>query len=423
MRILFWICLSLIIPGLLIRIPFGGAGILLTDILLPLLAFFWVGKKIIYQEKFPPNRFILPGFVFVWIAFLSWLLGAWDLDLKAKVISISYIIRIISVLILAWSAGEMVGDLTKNKTSQLFNRFFHPLFILTGCVLFLGFLQFYFLPDIGTFSTEGGWDPHAGRFLGTWMDPNYLGGFLAFMIPLLLSFFYQKKSPKVKIIIGIYLLIILYALFLTFSRSAYLALAMGLFLFFILHDKKMIIIGVLLITIGILSSERATKRVGALLGTMKSVILLDTDEVDATASLRIENWQRSFQLFEKYPVLGIGYNTYRFRAAEEGVVDESFFSAGGADSTLLTILVTTGILGFLSFLYFCTKIGLTSLIVYLEHRKENLIYLGFASGFLAVFVHAFFVNSLLFPLIFMPVMVVSGVLEHQLRTEKTDEVK
>lgn len=424
MRLFFWLCLCLIIPGLLIRIPFGGAGILLTDILLPLFAILWTGKKVIFQEKFPKNSFILPGFIFVGITILSWILGAWGLDIKAKILSFSYIIRIISILIFAWATLEMVGKVINSK-EQIINIFLIRLFKITGIILFLGFLQFYLFPDLANISTEGGWDPHFGRFLGTWMDPNYLGGFLAFMIPLLIAQFYGRTTTKAKFWVGLLMLVSLYALFLTFSRSAYLAAAIGLFLFFVFHDRKMILIGILVMTIGILSSERSTKRVGELLGTMKSVVLQDTDEVDATASLRIQNWQKSFGLFQKYPILGIGYNTYRFRAAEEGVVDESYFSAGGADSTLLTILVTTGIVGFVSFLYFCIKILFINLFRYLARiknlelkvRNEALIYLGFTSGFLAMFVHAFFVNSFLFPLILMPVMAVAGILEDEKENE------
>ncbi len=402
MKYFFWFCLILIIPGLLIRIPFGGAGILLTDIFLPLFAIIWLGKKLILQEEFPQNKFILSGLIFLAVAAFSWILGAWELDIKAKILSFSYIIRFFSVLVFSWAAGEQLG----------INSFLKNIYWILGVILFFGFLQFYLLPDIGEFSTEGGFDPHTGRFLGTWMDPNYLGGFLSFMIPLMLSSFYLLKNNKYRIIFGSFLLLTLWALFLTFSRSAYLATAVGMFIFFLFKDRKMIFIGIVIISLGILSSQRATKRVGELVGTMKSVILMDTDEIDATASLRIENWQKSFELWQKYPSFGIGYNTYRFRAAEEGVVDESFFSAGGADSTLLTILVTTGIFGFLSFSYFCTKILFINLRKYLRHKTKNKIYyLAFLSGFSAIIVHSLFVNSLLFPLIFLPVMAVGGRLE------------
>ncbi len=411
MKYFFWFCLALIIPGLLIRIPFGGAGILLTDIFLPLFSIIWLGKKFIFQENFPQNKFIISGFVFLGIGIISWLFGAYELDIKAKILSFSYLIRFFSILIFSWSASE---QLAINNKELMINNFLKNLFKILGFILFLGFLQFYLFPDIGKFSTEGGFDPHTGRFLGTWMDPNYLGGFLAFMIPFQIALFYKQKETINHIFIGGFIFLTLFALFLTFSRSAYLATVVGLFLFFFFHDRKMILIGIIIISFGILSNERATKRVGELVGTVKSIILLDTDEVDATASLRIENWKKSFELFQKYPLLGIGYNTYRFRAAEEGVVDENFFSAGGADSTLLTILVTTGIFGFFSFLYFCTKILFINLKRYLlKPQGIGIYYLAFVSGFLAILVHSLFVNSLLFPLIFLPVMTLAGVLERK----------
>ena len=213
------------------------------------------------------------------------------------------------------------------------------------------------------------------------------------------------------------MLLSIYALFLTFSRSAYLAAVGGLAIFFLLRDPKIILVGILLATLGLVSSERAQQRVGELAGTMASVVLRDTDEVDATAKLRVQSWQRSLTLFEKYPVIGIGYNTYRFRGAEEGVVDENFFSAGGSDSTLLTVLVTTGVFGFLAFMWFYTDLWIRNFNRWRTAPRRSSflsggeLNLGFVAGWSAILVHSVFVNSLLFPLIFMPIMVVAGVLE------------
>src|SRR5690606_10701527 len=54
-------------------------------------------------------------------------------------------------------------------------------------VVIAGFLQLYVLPDIGIL-TAFGWDPHVGRLLSTFLDPNYLGGFLAILLAILLVF-------------------------------------------------------------------------------------------------------------------------------------------------------------------------------------------------------------------------------------------
>lgn len=420
MRYLFWACLLCLIPGLLIRIPFGGGGILLSDLLGPLFALLWLGQKLLIERELPSVKFILPALAFTVMALLSWIWGAWDLLLKEQILSFSYIVRFASIVIIGWSVLERVTEASSN-------RILIGLFKIVGVVLALGYLQFYVYPDISNFSTVGGFDPHIGRFLGTWMDPNFVGGLLAFMLPVMLGFWYQSQNKKIKWWLGALILISIYALFLTFSRSAYLAGLGGLGLFFLLRDPKIILVGIILAGLGLVSSERAQKRVGELAGTMSSVVLRDTDEVDATAKLRVQSWQRSLTLFEKYPVLGIGYNTYRFRGAEEGVVDEKFFSAGGSDSTLLTVLVTTGIFGFIAFIWFYLDLWIRNFARWRVSPPNPLLTqaggsaflsggelnLGFVAGWTAILVHSVFVNSLLFPLILIPIMVVAGVLEAQ----------
>jgi len=412
MRYLFWACLLCLIPGLLIRIPFGGGGILLSDLLAPLFALLWLGHKLLVERNLPSFRFVLPALAFVFVALLSWIWGAWDLLLKEKILSFSYLVRFASIVIIGWSL------LDKAKKSDIDNVFL-GLFKIIGVVVVLGYVQFYVYPDISKFSTVGGFDPHIGRLLGTWMDPNFVGGLLAFMLPIMLGYWYQSDSKKVKWWLGSLILLSLYALFLTFSRSAYLAGIGGLGLFFLLRDPKIILVGIVLASLGLATSERAQKRVGELSGTMASVVLSDTDEVDATAKLRVQSWQRSFTLFEKYPVLGIGYNTYRFRGAEEGVVDENFFSAGGSDSTLLTVLVTTGLFGFLAFMWFYADLWIRNIVRWRNAARTSTflsggeLNLGFVAGWSAILVHSVFVNSLLFPLIFIPIMVVAGALEQR----------
>ncbi len=409
MRYLFWACLLCLIPGLLIRIPFGGGGILLSDILAPLFALGWFVQKLLIDRQLPSFRFVAPALGFTVVALLSWVWGAWDLLLKEQVLSFSYIVRFVSIVFLGWYVLD--------KKAVEVDKILLNLFKIVGVVVVLGYLQFYVYPDISKFSTVGGFDPHIGRLLGTWLDPNFVGGLLGFMLPVMLGYWYQTDNKKIKYWLGGLVLLSIYALFLTFSRSAYLAAVGGLAIFFLLRDPKIILVGILLATLGLVSSERAQQRVGELAGTMASVVLRDTDEVDATAKLRVQSWQRSLTLFEKYPVIGIGYNTYRFRGAEEGVVDENFFSAGGSDSTLLTVLVTTGVFGFLAFMWFYTDLWIRNFNRWRTAPRRSSflsggeLNLGFVAGWSAILVHSVFVNSLLFPLIFMPIMVVAGVLE------------
>ena len=428
MKTFFWFCLLLLIPGLLLRVDLGGSGILGTDIILPVFAFCWLIKKLVIDRNFPSVPFLKSGFIFLGIAFFSFLLGAGDLLFKEQVLSGAYLLRFFALLIFAWAVVDLF-PMKKEKNSLL-----NGLFIISGIVVVLGFLQFYLVPDISTYSTEGGWDPHTGRLLGTWMDPNFVAGFLGFMLPVVIGRWYDisfklqssnfnlQNGKKERFYLGALILLFLGALFLTFSRSGYLAAGMGLGFFFLLRDPKVILVGVVVAGIGIASNERAQKRVTELFGTMASIVLRDTDEIDPTASLRLESWRESLELFQKYPVLGIGFNTYRYKAAEEGIVDESYFSSGGSDSSLLTVLVTTGFVGFVVYIWFWVQIFIKAFsqftIFNLQSTKKvksqklmahSSLSLGLASGILAILVHSFFVNSLLFPLILMPMYVVMGV--------------
>ncbi len=415
-KFLFWACLGSMLAGLLFRIPFGGGGILLADIFLPIFAVLWLGIKLLVERKVPKSLFILPGIFFFFIALISYLWNGWDLEFKAQILSFAYLIRFFSILVLGWATADMVKNISQKEEEVELNIYniLNKIFWIVGIIIFMGYLQFYIMPDIGKFSTAGGFDPHIGRLLGTWMDPNFIGGLLAFIIPVIIGVFYEKKSEKnvsqkALIFLIIFVLFLLYADFLTFSRSGYVALVLGMLFFFLLRDPKIILLGIIVMTFGVLSNDRAKTRVTDLMGTLSSVLLRETDEVDATAKLRVVSWQKSFSLWGKFPILGVGYNTYRYKAAEEGIVDEEDFSAGGSDSTILTILVTTGILGFLAFLYFYFSLWFGNLIRYF--KTQNTLYLGFVAGISGLFIHSIFVNSFLFPLIFMPVMVVAGLLD------------
>jgi len=404
MKTFFWFCFALLIPGLLLRIPVGGAGILATDIILPIFGAVWLFQKICVQREFPQNRYIRPGLIFGCVAFLSFLLGSFELLFKEQILSLAYLIRFFALLIFGWAATDLF--VSEEERALFFRRVFQ----IVTVIIVLGFLQFFFIPDISSWSVEGGWDPHTGRLLGTWMDPNFVAGFLGFLLPVIFAALYRSSTSSTRLKLLLLVAIALLALFLTFSRSGYLSAAIGMGLFFLLRDPKIIMVGIILATVGVSVNERAQKRVTQLAGTVSAIVLQNTDEVDPTASLRIQSWTRSLELWQKYPMLGIGYNTYRYRAAEEGIVDENYFSSGGSDSSHLTILVTTGVIGALVFLYFFMKLVLTGLVRYF--RTKNEYFLGQSAGLTALFFHAFFVNSLLFPFLFMTFFSIASVLEN-----------
>ncbi|MCX6722452.1 MAG: O-antigen ligase family protein, partial [Candidatus Staskawiczbacteria bacterium] len=69
-------------------------------------------------------------------------------------------------------------------------------------------------------------------------NPIFLGIYLLLLFLPTLSFFIKEKTPWLKIFFGGSLLLFLYVIIITGSRSAYLGIAMGLLYFFLFYPKK-----------------------------------------------------------------------------------------------------------------------------------------------------------------------------------------
>lgn len=241
----------------------------------------------------------------------------------------------------------------------------------------LGFLQLWLLPNISqNLVREFAFDPHVGRLFATWFDPNFLGGFLVMAALLSLEGkpfdFAQGKGIK-----GILIGIIGLAIILTFSRSSYLALMIGVLVYLGFKSPKLITV---LITLVMAITTFITPVRQRVIGAI---------HLDITARQRISNYQTAWSVIKINPIIGVGYNLYNQASQSVGVrykkVDMPYLPAsGGSDSSMLTIWTTTGIGGLLVYLLLFWK------IYKLGSVAEK-------SAISALFIHSLFVNSLLLP--------------------------
>ncbi|MCB9809591.1 O-antigen ligase family protein [Candidatus Peribacteria bacterium] len=407
LRALYWLLMLLLLPGMLLRVNLGGSGLLPADLLLPLYGVLWLGYRALFLRSVPRARFVLPGLVWLLIGLIGLLLTLWEMPLTEGIMSLAHWWRFLGLLCVGWSVPDLLTGLPEGR---LLRRI---LLIVLG-VIILGIVQYFLVPDISHWSTVGGWDPHMGRLLSTWMDPNYIAGMLAFCLPVVCGVLYQARPalPQWALLglLGLGLL----ALYLTYSRSGYTAAVAGLLLFFVVHDRKWIALtllaaGLTIVLTPNLEYSRMYQRVTQLAESVQSLVFQTDDSLDATASLRVQSWQESLQLAEQSPVVGIGFNTYRYYAVQAGIADETNFSAGGSDSSLLNVLITTGVLGLLVYLWFLATLVLPRLREYFTGRDT--LSLGIASGVLALTLHSFFVNSLFYVFIMLLVLSLSGYQE------------
>ena len=105
--------------------------------------------------------------------------------------------------------------------------------------------------------------------------------------------------------------------------------------------------------------------------------------------------QEALEMRKKNEWIGLGFNTLRFYRGE------GIHSSGGFDTSLFTIVVTTGWVGLFCFLLFFGGMIWESVLQFRNPRSNTLkrgIALGFAIGSVGIFVHSFFVNTLFFGL-------------------------
>ena len=193
-----------------------------------------------------------------------------------------------------------------------------------------------------------------------------------------------------------------FTLFYTFARGAYLGMVMALiFLGFLQHKKLLVFSFLFLSLIPVFTSKAISQRV-----TM--TVHVDTKEIkgyygsrqlnkymeykmkggkvlqlDASSAERLYAWVKARRAITQDPIFGAGYWSGRFIGV---------FGFTTAHSQFITILIETGILGLLTFLW----LSITLIWSAISFGNETLdpfyraIARGLAAGYFGVLVHSFF---------------------------------
>jgi O-antigen ligase len=260
------------------------------------------------------------------------------------------------------------------------------LLVIVGLVTAIfGLLQYFFLPDT-RFLENYGWDPHYYRVIGTFLDPGFLGLILVLSLIILVIKIWQKNQDRKKLI-GAGLIIYL-ALALTYSRASYLAYSLTVIA--AAWWKRSIKLFLFIFIIGAMTLFLLPRPGG------EGVRL----ERQSTISARILNWQQSIEIVQKNWLFGVGFNAYRYVQDEELKVSHA---GAGADSSLLFVLATTGILGLGAYSWLWVK----ALFLSFKNikKRENQIALV---SILVVLLHSIFANSLFYPWIMAWLWLVLG---------------
>ncbi len=193
------------------------------------------------------------------------------------------------------------------------------------------------------------------------------------------------------------------ALILTYSRSAWLALAFGIIYFLLIYRHKTVFYLPLALLFLLIPQIRNR------LGIVFSKGYLNDSFLDG----RLWSLQNGLYIFKKYPFLGTGPGSYGGKTAVSHAspvylesVQEGYTALYYTDNQPLEVLIQTGVFGFISFIGF-----FLSLISELTKKalKKDIMSLVAGSAVIVFIVGGLFANVLEFSAISVTVALVTGV--------------
>lgn len=282
---------------------------------------------------------------------------------------------------------------------------------LLVCVI--GFFQYIFYPraydfynifiKIGVYVPNP--DPHVGRLISTFFDPNYLSVCLLIPASICLILWVKENNR----IYFLKFLLIMLAILLTSSRSGVLGIAIILGLFIIQSirrdDKKNFFIkkGVFLLVLFLLVCLPLLVYSGEV-RAFNRVLQTGTDR---STYARFVSWKRGLSVIQDNPILGIGYNLTGIYYTKVQGLSIANSTGYGNDSSLLLVAMTTGIVGLVYFLSMIFKY----LLHVLKLCKTNPLYFSLCAILFSALICSNFVNLLFYQLWLFPFLLIANIIQ------------
>ncbi|MFH0905539.1 MAG: O-antigen ligase family protein [bacterium] len=339
-KVIFSILLVGWLLGQVVQIPIAGRDIPIMDIAVALTIA--IGGVLLLLSKHWRELTTWPIFwawgIFIVIALVSLLVGVNTLPAASVVGASLFWVRLALYGCLPWVIFVNFKSDPKVYQGWLLGALV--------AVSVIGFLQLGLFPTLEPWEMFG-WDPHRYRLFATWLDPNFLGIWLALGLGLALIKWPAGSSHQVVRMLTIGLIVA--ALGWTVSRSALITAVVALLVWAAIYYRKLIGWLGLVVLVGaiLLVSPALRQRV------------INTGQLGDTVGYRIESWARGWQTFTTHPWLGVGYNMlpYLSQPSSQPSSDATIGRAdSGFDGSLLTIAATTGAVGLTAWLWFVWQV-------------------------------------------------------------------
>lgn len=282
------------------------------------------------------------------------------------------------------------------------------------------FIWLYSIPLLGVivYTTIRHWQNGFTEKAAHWvMDPFYndhtaYAAAIAMFLPMIIAFFTNSTNSYLERFSAFFFfLVFLLAIVLSYTRAAWISLAVALVLYLILIFRIKLITIFLVAAAGLVLFFSFQKEI--MMRLEKNNVDSSTDyanhvksmaniSTDASNLERINRWKSAMRMFKVKPFFGWGPGTYAFKYApfqnshEKTIISTNAGDKGTAHSEYIGPLAESGVLGLATFSFILICVVYTGVKLYNEVDDKNMrgIALGLLLGLITYYVHGALNNFL-----------------------------
>jgi O-antigen ligase len=260
-----------------------------------------------------------------------------------------------------------------------------------------------------------------GEKAGHWVmspffkDHTIYGAIIAMIIPLLLAWYFSEKyAPLIQIsLIGI-IIIVFFGLYFSYTRAAWLSIAIAIIVGLIIHFKVNFKLLLFLASVAciFLFFQWDTIQMELARNTHEHTTEAFDERIQSAANVttdasnleRINRWNCALSMFQQRPIFGYGPGTYALEYApfQEAknltIISTNFGDMGNAHSEYLGALAEMGLIGLLTFIAFVIAIFYSAIQLYYswpaDDKQTRIKIFGMILSLTTYFSHAFLNNFL-----------------------------
>ena len=243
-------------------------------------------------------------------------------------------------------------------------------------------------------------------------DHTAYGAILAMFIPIMFGFGFDKSDKRsLRIIAFILFGILLVALYLSYSRAAWVSVVFALFVYFliILRIKFRWILASIALILTIFFTFKfeiidflEKNKQDSSANIIEHIESIANISSDASNLERVNRWQSALRMFGERPIFGWGPGTYQFeyapfqRSMEKTIISTNAGDKGNAHSEYIGPMAESGLLGMLTFLAIVVLVIRTGIRVFRRATRKEVKMLSLVTvlSFVTYAVHGFLNNFL-----------------------------